>query len=487
MPLDLGRRLLESGVVQSGELRRAVFESLTRGKPLARALADSSSAARALLQRPLEGAAHPSMRAVVPQADLLRALPAGMAARLLAVPVRKDPRTGTVDVAVVDPLDPHVEAELAFHLGAPVRLIAAPLAEVERAVLLVGRPPPKDPLSSTADYAAAPPSITDSRPEQSPRTEPGVAPVAAPASTEEDAVPLVRRSRATMRAPKDEKNTLRAPPPPPSAPPQPVRVPTERPPRVAPIPAPVANTRPAVTTQPQTSLETTAPAPRAGDDRSEAVPLSRRRDTARPPTTDPYEQRKEPAVQMVVDFRAASREERAAAAQARPAAERKSTRVKLEPKRPPFPSLTPVLEAIDVAQDRDALIAALLRGIATTSAAAALFAPRRGKLTGLGAAGNLDPARVRAAPMSLRGALADAIARGERIGTLDPVADRELYDALALERFTSVHVLLHPAFVADKPALMLASYGMGDVLESSRRARVLATAAAAAMERLLRR
>jgi len=423
VPLDLGRRLHAAGAALPGELRRAVFEALTTGKPFPRALADASLAVRTILDRALEEGDAPTVRSVVPHAELLSSLPPGFAARLLAVPLRKDRLTGLVDVAVVDPLDGHLAAELAFHLGAAVRLIAAPLVALERA-LLQRSAAKKDPLTSTADYEVARASQIPPSPDRPPETQAIIAPVSTP---QEDAVPLVRRSRTNTIAP----SRLESPPRPVSEPP------------------------------------------------AAAIPLSRARTNPRPSTTSPIEPRVDsaPPVQMVVDFRAATRQERTESSQ--------KLRLKLEPKRPPFASLTPILEAIDDAEDRTSLIEAILRGLATTSTAAALFAPRRGNFVGVGAIGEVSPERVREAVITPGGAIADAIAKNERLGRLDPRVDVELYTALGLERFTSVHVLIYPSFVAERAALLLVAMGMGDVIEATRRARVLSTAASNALERML--
>ena len=54
----------------------------------------------------------PYMRHVAPVMALVQHLPPGLCERLLALPVRRDPRTGTVDVAVVDARDPHPVEEI---------------------------------------------------------------------------------------------------------------------------------------------------------------------------------------------------------------------------------------------------------------------------------------------------------------------------------------------------------------------------------------
>jgi len=417
VPLDLGRRLHAAGAVLSGELRRAVFETVTSEKPFPRALADASVAARSMLERALDDGEHAVVRSVVPHPEMLAALPPGMATRLLVVPLGKDRFTGRVDVAVVDPADTHLSAELSFHLGSPVRLIAAPLAEIERSLLLVSKPR----ITSTDEYEAAPPPSRLPPPE----SQAVVAPISAP---REDAVPLVRRSRFNANdAPPSTRFAPRSDPP---------------------------------------------------------IPLSRRAGhrptTSHAPTTSPIDARVDSApVQMVVDFRAAARQELSESS--------RMVKLKLEPRRPPFASLTPVLEAIDAAEDRAALIGALLRGLSTTASASALFAPRKGNYVGVGAIGELNHESIRTAVLTPVGAIADAIAKNERLGTLDPRVDRELHAALGLERFTPVHVLIYASYVADRAALLLVAMGMGDVIEATRRARVLSTAASSALERLLRR
>lgn len=457
VPLDLGRRLLAAGVVVPGEVRRALFSSVSTDKPLARALADCSTAARTLFAQPIEEGAHPTVRTVIPDPELSAALPQGLMARLLAVPVRRDTRTGTVDIAVVDPIDAHVLAELLFHVRGKVRLLAAPLAEIERALLLVGSNK-RVILSTTSDYEAAPKSMVSPKSIAPPRsmTPPIDVPPPSRAIVEpisqplDEAVPLVRRARPSLTMPRVRP----ASDPPEAIPLSRTRVSMAPPPMSAPPPS--------------TSLVSIAPT---------TTPIERKADSER--REEPRDERRdEQAVQMVVDFRAASRAEKDESDAA-------PRRRKLEPRRPPFPSLTKVLETIDVAKNRAALIEAILRGLLTTSVAAALFAPRKGKFVGVGAIGDVEPDRIRVAAIPPTGAVADAIAKNERLGTIDPGEDHDLYAALGLERFASVHVLIHPSFVADKAAMLLVAFGMGDVIESTRRARVLSTAAASAMERML--
>jgi hypothetical protein len=83
--------------------------------------------------------------------DLVDRLPRGLCARLFAIPVRLDAITGTVDVAVADPADPHPLNEIAFHLGTPVRAVRASLGSIEEALrrlrMQMSLPPPEPALA----------------------------------------------------------------------------------------------------------------------------------------------------------------------------------------------------------------------------------------------------------------------------------------------------------------------------------------------------
>ncbi len=409
MSFELGRRLLLSRGIAGGELRRAVFESVSRGKPFARALGDASPTARELLTRPLSDATGPAVRTVVPMRELARALPAGLCARLSVVPLRKDPFTGTVDLAVVDPLDPHAAAEVAFQLGVAVRAVAAPLAEIERAL--------GELLEDEAlDGSNLPP--------------------------EEPVLPLVRRPRASLVPPA----------------PAPVRVrtsePIEPPIEVARTPTmpPVAgggHVHLVLDFGAATRAAPGVPTPGPGGFPSEP-----------PPPSAPATQRGLPPA---------------------------PSRGPLPLRRPPFAPLTPMLDALDLAETRDELLLQLRAGLETTARVAAIFAARKVGFAGVSCSTELDLATLRAATLPTSGAVADAIARGERIGALDPVADAALANALDLQRLGPAVVLLMPVFVGPRTALVLAAFGMGDVMESSRRARALSTAATAVLTRLLRR
>ncbi|MGC4079421.1 MAG: hypothetical protein QM702_20750 [Rubrivivax sp.] len=98
----------------------------------------------------------------MPLGEVVDRLPHGLCARLLAVPVRRDAITGTVDVVVADPRDTHAAREISFHLDVPVRVVRAPVGAIEEALrrLRMRVPPPP---TSSRPRSNEPPSY-DSRP-----------------------------------------------------------------------------------------------------------------------------------------------------------------------------------------------------------------------------------------------------------------------------------------------------------------------------------
>ena len=132
--IDLGRRLIAAGVVPPEEVEAALFLSCVRGVPFARVLLDRGTVSARGLEEELERVGGLGLRQVVGSTDLVARLPRAMCRRLAALPVRVDNVTGTVDVAAADPLDAHIPAEFGFHLGAPIRVLRAPIAAIEEAI-----------------------------------------------------------------------------------------------------------------------------------------------------------------------------------------------------------------------------------------------------------------------------------------------------------------------------------------------------------------
>lgn len=124
MSVEVVSLLLRAGA-SVPEVEDALGRAAGTGQALARTLDEGSTSLRARFERELMRMETPSIELVRPELEQLALLPAGLAERLGAVPVRRDPRSGRVDVAVVDPLDRHVSSELEFHLGAKVRVLRA--------------------------------------------------------------------------------------------------------------------------------------------------------------------------------------------------------------------------------------------------------------------------------------------------------------------------------------------------------------------------
>ncbi|MCC6215087.1 MAG: hypothetical protein IT376_09475 [Polyangiaceae bacterium] len=134
MSVELVRRLVEAEVVSTADVEAALLDAAEDGEHFLRALVRRSAEAQPAVERLLEARGVPALRLVRPVPELLALLPPSCAERLLAVPVRRDPVTGTVDVVCADARDPHVAAELEWQLGAPVRILQAALGEVLRAL-----------------------------------------------------------------------------------------------------------------------------------------------------------------------------------------------------------------------------------------------------------------------------------------------------------------------------------------------------------------
>jgi hypothetical protein len=130
----LARSLLLADAVAPAALAQALLVSATRGISLVRALLATRAIDPARLEQQLERGNAPTMRHVAPVMSLVQHLPPGLCERLLALPVRRDPRTGTIDVAVVDSRDPHPVEEVAHWLKAPVRMVRTTLVSMDAAL-----------------------------------------------------------------------------------------------------------------------------------------------------------------------------------------------------------------------------------------------------------------------------------------------------------------------------------------------------------------
>lgn len=164
---ELTKALLLEEIAPPRSVGGALFASVTGGVPLLQALVDSGAVSPDVLARYLARTDAPLLRHVVPVPELVGRLPPGLCDRLLAIPVRRDAITGTVDVVVADPADPHPASEIAFHLGAPVRAVRAPISAIEEALRRL-RMPSRDHAGAAPTAASrtdgAPPYPAEARP-----------------------------------------------------------------------------------------------------------------------------------------------------------------------------------------------------------------------------------------------------------------------------------------------------------------------------------
>lgn len=139
MSVELGRRLLASGAVGQAEVQAALLRHLSNGTPFIRSLLELGHVSETGLEDELARSNVPVLKTVVPLPALVDELPKELCRALLAVPVRRDPRTGLVDVAVVDPYDAHIAEEFTHHLKSEVRLLRASLLAVDQALARIAK------------------------------------------------------------------------------------------------------------------------------------------------------------------------------------------------------------------------------------------------------------------------------------------------------------------------------------------------------------
>lgn len=181
MTVELARRLIDSGVPLA-DIEAALLVVVVQGVTLSEALSERDPGLLSRVDQELQRSELPSVLTVRASPDLYARLPEGMCRRLLAVPVHVDPRTGRVDVAAVEPLDPHLAQEFGFHLDQPIRILHASYEAVSAAL---------DRLQQRTKVSALPPG----------RAEGALgsdAPIplikVEPAARSDAPIPLVRRS-----------------------------------------------------------------------------------------------------------------------------------------------------------------------------------------------------------------------------------------------------------------------------------------------------
>ncbi|MBX3228032.1 MAG: hypothetical protein KIT84_27595 [Labilithrix sp.] len=131
---DLTKALLLEEAASSRAVADALFTAVNGRMPLVQSLVETGATTSDVLARYLARSEAPFLRQIAPLPELVARLPAGLCARLFAIPVRHDAITGTIDVVVADATDLHPANEIGFHLGAPVRLVRATPAAIEEAL-----------------------------------------------------------------------------------------------------------------------------------------------------------------------------------------------------------------------------------------------------------------------------------------------------------------------------------------------------------------
>jgi hypothetical protein len=198
--VELARRLIESGVPLA-DIEAALLLVVERGMSLPEALAERDPGLLSRVEQELSRSELPSVLTVRASPDLFARLPQGMCRRLLAVPVHVDPRSGRVDVAAVEPLDPHIAQEFAYHLDQPIRVLHASLEAVKSAL---DRLQHKTKVSVLPPQRAQEPGISSDAPIPLVKLDTG--------ARSDAPIPLVRRSMLPARAPSVVPKGRSAPP-----------------------------------------------------------------------------------------------------------------------------------------------------------------------------------------------------------------------------------------------------------------------------------
>ena len=178
MSIELGRRLIAAGAVHPSEIEAAFYRQLVAPMPFVRALLELGHVTEEVLEQELANRMVPFLATIVPLPAIVEELPNQMCRRLMAVPVRRDPRTGLVDVAAVDPFDSNIPYEFSYHLKSEVRILRGALAAIEQALVRIDR----------GEYTASVILRKSVRP-------PGYATPSVPPLRSDRPIPLVRKSR----------------------------------------------------------------------------------------------------------------------------------------------------------------------------------------------------------------------------------------------------------------------------------------------------
>jgi hypothetical protein len=432
MTFALARSLLLADAVSPDALAQALLVSATRGTSLVRALLAIRAIDAMRLEQHLERGEAPTMRHVAPVMSLVQHLPPGLCERLLALPVRRDPRTGTIDVAVVDARDPHPVEEMAHWLRAPVRMVRTSLAAMDAALRRLHAKPADGPRPMAAPIWV-PPAI------EPPRDMP---------KTPAYGSPIVDESRLTVpdddTQPTEIHGFALADP----------NIPFALRPRSSIPPVPIVEIGPPAEERGTTVVE---PEP--------VLDLRKRASSApsRPPALP----------EPVLDLR-----------------RRKSTQP-IAPNAPtaPFPDIAQTLEAIRAATDRDAILEHVVAALRTVARKVGVLAVRRDALVGwtcspeLAERATLRTARIAPSLSAVLTAALEAtgatLARIPKDGTHAPLL-------AAMKVPPAGEVGMVAIRVEGKPVALVLADELGDTMVATKRLDLVAGIAGESLGRLLR-
>jgi hypothetical protein len=477
----------------------------------------------------------PFLATIVPLPALVDELPTQMCRRLMAVPVRRDPRTGLIDVAAVDPFDAHIVYEFSYHLKSEVRILRGSLAAIEQALARIDR----------GEYSASVILRKSVRP-------PGYATPSAPPQRSDRPIPLVRKSKRgqsvevravrNIAGPPHEKSdepsaavpaappipsfgaggsqpgsrsrqrTAPGPPGVPARPEPPPAPPSVRSrPEVPAVSPTSARGRPEVPSGSAPSARGRPEVPAAAKGRPETSPgpspstaagAKPRSQAAHGPPPAPA---KVPTPASSAAAKAGASSSSASSSRARtqvgsspgPAASggkaRSSsspptTRGPFSPKTPaaPFADIGGVLTAIQAAATRDDVIDCLIVGMSTVARRVGVFAVKKGCYRGVACNRDLgDTTRFRSIEISAEATtiLGIATTSGSYLGPLPVTQPHQ--DLLAFMKDVSNEVAVSLIRVAGRPAVVLFAEGLGDTMIATRRAEELGHEASLAFSRIL--
>lgn len=442
MSFELGRALLLTEAISPEGLGRALLAAARDRVSLVRAILDVGAMTRERLEAELSRTEAPSVRAVVPARDLMAGLPLDLCGRLCAVPVRKDPRTGTVEVVVPDVRDAQGALEIGRLLGAPVRVVRAPLRAIEQAV-----------LGWNAGSPARRANLTP------------------PWGTRADGDGL---SAAPQRAPVLELARTTPPPPAPVA--WDIPLPLLR--RSVHPEAPTPSQRPALLLADQEMQPPIAP----GDSLSDALEnaLERVIHVRGPTTLIP------PPAESVPPPPNTERRPPNFASSPPAASPRRS---QPPPAAPPgfYADAGAVFAELRTARDRDGVLALLLKGTRHVARKVALFIVKPGAFVGWSCTPELgDPGAMHdvTIPTSLPSALAYAETHGAYLGPLQPSAAHD--PILRVMGYASRDVAVACVMVLGRASVLVLADELGETMIATRRMEELARAAGEALARIVR-